>query len=609
MGLLNSNIFTTHFRCLCLVAIFFISSCELSEIDIPNQGKILGIELSKARVQKIMAYFGIPYAQPPVGNLRFAPPVTNPLPEWKDVRNYSSYLPGCLQVKEDYKDSELPFLQLLTDEKLPTVVSEDCLYLNIFVPNAPKPPQGYATIIWIHPGNFTTGLPSIWNPHTLVYRQRVIIVTFAWRLNIMGFFTTMDAEVSGNYGLMDQQAAMDWVKKNIELFGGNSNNICLMGYGTGATSIGIHMINQQSRDLFHKAIVMSGSLFQPSAIRYPQEDELVVDKLAKEFGCLRKPTFRLLECLRRAEPDSLVQQTSNINWRPLIDKDLTNQSAPFLPEPPKNFFDREDYAKIPVLTGYTNMEQGLELDDIDANVTYSSEILHQIMEELVRGDLPNINITESSCNYNYDHVVDSVMFFYSPPTPKYDADTLRTIIGNFMVEKTYGSSTILLASYLSINQPTFVYRFDMKPSSKIANKNLPNWVQVPHLFDLTYVWGLPYWKPDQQEWDPRDKRIADTVMSFWTNFAKTSDPTKNTIYPIKWDRFTKDNPGLLIMDNNIYMSSSKSVNYKAFEFWNEYYPKVLSIATECCGLSDSSSLVVSHIILLLLLGIQLLLVF
>lgn len=135
MGLLNSNISTTQLRCLCLVAVFFISSCELSEVDIPDQGKILGIELSKARVQKIIAYFGIPYAQPPLGILRFAPPVTNPLPDWKDVRNYSSYLPGCVQVKEDYKDSELPFLQLLTDEQLPTVVSEDCLYLNIFVPN------------------------------------------------------------------------------------------------------------------------------------------------------------------------------------------------------------------------------------------------------------------------------------------------------------------------------------------------------------------------------------------------------------------------------------------------------------------------------------------
>lgn len=120
-------------------------------------------------------------------------------------------------------------------------------HFDLILVLASPPPQGFATIIWIHPGNFTTGIPSIWNPHTLVYRQRVIVVTFAWRLNIMGFFTTMDGEAPGNYGLMDQQAAMQWVKNNIKKFGGNPDNICLMGYGTGAISIGIHMINQESR--------------------------------------------------------------------------------------------------------------------------------------------------------------------------------------------------------------------------------------------------------------------------------------------------------------------------------------------------------------------------
>lgn len=78
-----------------------------------------------------------------------------------------------------------------------------------------------------------------------------------------GFFSTMDGEAPGNYGLMDQQAAMQWVKTNINLFGGNPNNICLMGYGTGAMSVGLHMINPQSRDLFDKAIAMSGNLLSP----------------------------------------------------------------------------------------------------------------------------------------------------------------------------------------------------------------------------------------------------------------------------------------------------------------------------------------------------------
>lgn len=105
-------------------------------IDIPDQGKVMGVEVSKVRIQKIVAYYGIPYAQPPTGLRRFAPPVTNPLPSWKDLRREFDFKPSCLQSKENYKESELHFLQLLGDIDLTSSnMSEDCLYLNIFVPN------------------------------------------------------------------------------------------------------------------------------------------------------------------------------------------------------------------------------------------------------------------------------------------------------------------------------------------------------------------------------------------------------------------------------------------------------------------------------------------
>ncbi|CAG9828465.1 unnamed protein product [Diabrotica balteata] len=103
-------------------------------IDIPNQGKLRGVELSKLRIQKIIAYYGIPYAQAPVNNLRFAPPVTDPLPAWDGVKNDTEYAPSCLQTEEDYKESEKPFLQLIS--KLNFTLAEDCLYLNVFIPYA-----------------------------------------------------------------------------------------------------------------------------------------------------------------------------------------------------------------------------------------------------------------------------------------------------------------------------------------------------------------------------------------------------------------------------------------------------------------------------------------
>ncbi|KAJ8923667.1 hypothetical protein NQ315_010247 [Exocentrus adspersus] len=111
--------------CLCLAP---------EPVTIPGQGTIVGVEVSKLRVHKIIAYYGIPYAQPPVEKLRFAPPVTNPLPE---VSNNTGYQPACPQIDEAYKESELPFLNLISDPKSPVETSENCLFLNVFVPVGP----------------------------------------------------------------------------------------------------------------------------------------------------------------------------------------------------------------------------------------------------------------------------------------------------------------------------------------------------------------------------------------------------------------------------------------------------------------------------------------
>ncbi|CAH1153247.1 unnamed protein product [Phaedon cochleariae] len=586
-------------RALCLLSIAFCCAARGARkpISLPGQGDIQGVEVSQLRVQKIVAYYGIPYAQPPLENLRFAPPVTDDLPSWNDVKQEKDYPPSCLQIVNDYKETEKPFLQLIS--KLNFTIAEDCLYLNIFVPNGDEPKQGYATIIWFHPGSFVIGSPSMWNPHTLVYRQRVIIVSVAYRLNIMGFFTTMDGEASGNYGLMDQQAAMQWVKRNIKLFGGNPDNICIMGYGSGAMSVQLHMISPGSRGLFNKAIAMSGGdYFTPSAVKKPKDDKETLDRVANIFACNRKPTSKLIACLRHAEAESLVQETSDIDWKPILDAAITNSSTPFLSELSINFFENGDFEKVPLLTGYTHMEQVLELDSLKNLTSTSNEYLQMLLSDLVSSDIPNVNNTDSSsCVYNYQHINDAVMFFYGPPQPIKDVDSLRDIVTDFMTDRNFAAATFLLASFLSKEQPTYVYRFDIKPSTAAATSHLPEWVSVPHLFDLIYVWGVPYWSTGQ-EWDIRDKRISDTIMSFWTNFAKTSNPTENSIYPVTWERFSRDSPGILIIDGTFNMSNSRNLNYKAFEFWNDYYPKVRAVATQCCEPIDSSSGMILHSFLL-----------
>ncbi|EFA11441.1 pyrethroid hydrolase Ces2a [Tribolium castaneum] len=582
----------------CSFCLFTFWTCfaarEPPTVDIPGQGRIMGKEISRYRSQKIIGYYGIPYAQPPIDDLRFAPPDTSNLVSWEGVRNLTDYMPACLQTESDIREESKPFLQLIYPSYSNLTTDEDCLYLNVFVPFGKPPASGFATIMWFHPGNYTTGSPSMWNPHTLVYRYRVILVTFAWRLGIMGFFTTMDGEAPGNFGLMDQQAAMMWVKKNIKLFGGNEDNISLMGYGTGGVSVGIHMVNTQSREYFHKAIVMSANFLNPSVIKYPQEDKSLLDHLAKFSGCIRKPTSRLIECLRQLDGKPLVEQTSNINWRPLLDAGLSNTTT-FLPELPRNYFERGEFHKVPFLTGYTNNEDILAVTTIidefeTGNIT--NENLQELLSEIISSDIP-VNNNTDSCANNNDHLTDSVMFFYGPDATNSvkDVDSLRKIVGDFTTERSHGASTFLHATYVSREQPTFVYRCDLKPVTEKAVSSIPAWVSVPHLYDLIYVWGVPYWQEfdGNIKWELRDKRVSEIIMTFWTSFAKSSDPTNGSLYAIRWLPFTQDNPQLMILDGSFNMSDNKVLNYKAFEFWNNYYPKVLQIATQCCNATDGSS--------------------
>ncbi|KAJ8953265.1 hypothetical protein NQ318_015847, partial [Aromia moschata] len=395
-----------------------------------------------------------------------------------------------------------------------------------------RPQSEFATIIWFHPGDFVTGTPTIWNPHTLVYRHRVIVVTVAWRLNVLGFFTTMDSAAPGNYGLMDQQAAMLWVKKNIGLFGGNPDNICLMGYGAGATSIGLHMTNPISRGLFNKAIAMSGNYLSPSVARLPKDYKEHIDAIIPEH-CEKTPSSKLVECLRNTKASWLVDQAANIDWSPLLDAGLGNTS--FLQDLPINSFERGEYSQIPLLTGYTHMEKVLEIDGLSNVTDFSSAKLRELLEKKV------------------------------------------------------AAATYLQASYLTKENSTYVYRFHIKLSTKAARGILPEWITVPHLYDLIYVWGVPYWENTGIDWDIRDRKFSDTVMSLWTTFAKSSDPSENNIYPIEWAPFNEDNPGIMIIDDTFNMNNSNNVSYKAFDFWNHYYPKVKEMAVKCCELTASGN--------------------
>lgn len=179
----------------------------------------------------------------------------------------------------------------------------------------------------------------------------MLVVTVAYRLNILGFFTTTDTEASGNYGMFDQIAALDWVKRNIKYFNGSPSNIVIYGHSAGAISVGLHMLSPLSRGKFSKAIAMSGDAI--SSVGSPETELHVVDVIADRFGCDRRPTSTLMQCMRRVDIELLVKLSSDIEtWGPIVDAEATNYTEPFLDRHPKDILEsgncRKDSMNIPI---------------------------------------------------------------------------------------------------------------------------------------------------------------------------------------------------------------------------------------------------------------------
>ncbi|XP_023246553.1 carboxylesterase 5A [Copidosoma floridanum] len=455
-----------------------------------------------------------------------------------------------------------------------------------------RPSEGWPVMVWFHGGDFNTGTPAIWDASIFVSKQKILVVTVAYRLNILGFFTTADGESPGNYGLLDQIAALNWIKDNIELFDGSSSNIIIYGHSSGAISVGLHMMSPLSRGKFAKAIAMSGDAI--SSVRMPQEEMTVIDEVADKFGCYRN-TDDLMECLRNVEIDTLIRETADIEtWGPIVDADTNNWTGgPFLPKHPRDMVQANEIYAVPLVAGFTSNEQALSyIESIGSENVDGRLPMHQF-ESLIREESSAAVIApeeNSTCELKPELVTDAVLFYYRPYPPTKDPKHLRDRFLDLQTEKNYAAGLTQLADKVSSHSTraqAFVYRFDYRARTQAVTRDVPDWAGVPHMFELPFVWGLPYATGTNIQWNAADKKMTDLMMTMLATFARTGNPSISTI---KWEPFSDKDPGILIIERNIEMSDSSAVDYKALAFWNEYYPNVLNAAiNNCCNATNAVS--------------------
>ncbi|KAG6453074.1 esterase FE4 isoform X2 [Manduca sexta] len=467
-----------------------------------EQGALQGIVCGHGS-PKYVAFKGIPYAKPPLGKLRFKAP--EPPESWAGVRDASAHGPVCPQYNERMNRIETG--------------SEDCLYLNVYTKYV-NPQKLLPVLVWIHGGGFYTGSGNsdFYGPEYFMAHD-LILVTFNYRLEVLGFLCLDNDEVPGNAGLKDQVAALKWVKKNIKAFGGDSNNITIFGCSAGSGSVSGHLVSDMSNGLFDKAICQSGVCLNEWFYNiYARERAFQLGKL---LGIDTEDDNELLNFLRNVPSSSLVNitlppldannfdLTDNIIFGPVVEKTSLNVKK-FLRYPPPYFVRKGHMADVPIILGYTSGE-GIEIArNLSKTALYYTKTGSIVPRELKLKWTPEQTL-------NVDVKIREHYF-----QGKEISKEMSQAVSNLETDRLFAYNIMRYARYHVRHNscPAYLYKFEAETERNYTKShyNLDSIKGVCHSDDLMYFFNVTCLDiPVSKE----SKRIIEKCVQLWTNFATT----------------------------------------------------------------------------------------
>ncbi|KAM9858666.1 bile salt-activated lipase-like [Aulostomus maculatus] len=540
------------------VGLHLLSAAKLGVVQTEG-GLVQGQSHRMGLFRTVDVFKGVPFADVPG---RWEKPKRHP--GWSGVLKATEYRERCLQVT---------LLQTKTQG------SEDCLYLNIFVPQRRSLSTNLPVMVYLFGGAFLLGASndvailgdSLYDGKEMADRGGVIIVTVNYRVGAMGFLSTGDARLPGNYGLWDQHAAISWVRRNIEAFGGNPDNITIFGQSAGAASVSFQMLSPYSKGLFRRAITQCGVALSPWALQ--REPMALTKKIARKVGCWRSNEDDMLTCLKMTDPVG-VTMAGKIDVLQLLGKGVIMdllELAPvidgdFVPEEPSQLF--HNAAQFDYLAGVNSMDghifAGVDVPSINqkkANTTV----------EQVKGLLAGLTKEKGSAAVGMAYSVYSA-HWGSAPEQAVMKKTVADIETDFLFLVPTQIALQLHANHTS-GVHTYSYLFDMK--TRIPG--FPRWVEAEHAEDLQYLFGKPFATP--LVYFPRHRDLSSYMIAYWTNFAKTGDPSKgDSKVPVPWPPFTKHHqPYLTINHKMSKLSVSYDLRLNYVTYWTNTYSSLPSV--------------------------------
>ena len=493
-----------------ILPILLIVTCTIAAAKGVDEAKIDAGKLRGTLSGNVVAFKGIPFAAPPTGDNRWRPP--QPVKPWSGVRTATQYGPDPMQ---------LPFPS--DAAPLGTTPSEDCLYLNVWTP-AKRTKTKLPVMVWIYGGGFVNGgsSPAVYDG-TKFAEGGVVFVSFNYRIGRFGFFAhpalikENPKGPLGNYGFMDQIAALEWVKKNIGNFGGDSNNVTLFGESAGGMSVLALMSSPKAKGLFQKAIIESGggrnNILGPrklneSTAQQPSAAAVGLE-FAKSVGITGEDDAALL-ALRKLPADTIVSGLNLAKFSPTFSGPILD--GQIVVEPSDVAFNAGRVMKIPIMAGANSSDIGFSPA--------------QTMDQLFAPFGAN---------------AEKARALYDPQNTQ-NVRALGVIVGadGFMIEP----ARFLVKAMTQLGQPAYHFRF-----SYVAVSMRPQWAGAPHATEIPFVFDTVAAKYGTSL-KPEDEATARAANAYWIAFARTGKPTATgqpawPVYKTDTDillNFTNDGP-------------------------------------------------------------------
>lgn len=493
-----------------------------------KQGKVRGKLLQFLNVT-VEEYRGIPFAEPPVGNLRFKPPL--PRIPWDGIYEAIGKGTECPQPSFPGRPSE------------GLNQTEDCLQLNVWAP-VPQESTKVPVYVWFHGGGFALGSSTteFYNGVYFAAKTGLVVVSMNYRLGVLGFLNANTTDAPSNVGLLDQNLALQWVRDNIEAFGGDPTTVNIAGVSAGSISVHAHVLSPISQGLYKRAVMMSGTANTVDFFSTPAESLSKGNEVAKKVGCahddedLTRHPEQILSCMRLKSADELVLAASQIAAPKLFVYGPT-YSDQFLPYSPLEAVERGLFNNVDILCGTTSDEGASSL-----LMPKRSEYLEITSQAIDKDELKRSVYGTIQAWTKYE--VPEMLEYYEHRAAGGGAEDLRRAYVDYLSDRMFNCPVQFFAEKHS-SRGNSVYRYIF--GQKWERMMLPDWMGTPHGVDSFYAFARPF--VYQNEFSEEDKAVSNHFVEAITSFCKHGVP--NLPNGTVWKSYTTETPvSLFIAHDN-----------------------------------------------------------